>query len=138
MQRRQCVLFVHDATRFPVFIPALRKADFAELDDRFADNFMNTLLNTGADDALMGSAHATLGPLVCDSDCNRSVQGTLNQMAQDIGFHLAYGGLSVAEITGYRVGAWLADRPCNVKGVKGSIWPKDAMHALLRGQGGPT
>jgi hypothetical protein len=135
IQRRQCILFVHDATRFPVFIPALKQADFAELDYFFVDSFMNTLLKTGADDDLMHSAHAMLGPLVCDTDCNRSVQGTMNLMAREVGYYFEDHGVSVADITGYRVGAWLADRPCTVKGVKGCIWPQRAMHELLDSQG---
>ena len=132
LQRRQCVLFVHDATRFPVFIPALTKDDFANLDLRFADGFMNTLLKTGADDALMDHATAALSPLVCDSNCNRSVQGTLNQMGQDIEHLLWYENASIMDLNPYRTGAWLADRPCTVKGVKDCIWPVQAMHALLR------
>ncbi|MCG7904893.1 MAG: hypothetical protein JAY60_21025 [Candidatus Thiodiazotropha weberae] len=136
LQRRQCVLFVHDTTRFQVFVPVLKKADFAELDYWFADGFMNTLLKMGADDDLMQRAHAALEPLICDNDCNRSVQGSLNQMGQEIGFHIDYEGLSVADIAGYRIGAWLADRPCTAKGVKECIWPIEAMHELLKKQGG--
>lgn len=131
LQRRQCVLLVHDATRFPVFIPALKKADFAELDYCFNDAFMNTLLKLGADEALFDRANAALGPLVCDNHCDRSVQGTLNQMAQDLRYTFANGNIDVAEITGYRIGAWLAHRPCTVKGIKGCIWPDKAMHELL-------
>jgi hypothetical protein len=56
LQRRQCVLFVHDATRFPVFVPALKKDHFADLDWFFQDSFMNTLLKLGAN-------HATWTPL---------------------------------------------------------------------------
>lgn len=131
LQRRQCALFVHDATRFPVFIPALTKPGFASLDNYFCDAFMNTLLKTGADDRLMDLADAALGPLVCDTDCSPSVQGTLNRMGQEVGWHLEYDGIHVAEITGYRLGALLADRPCRVKGLKDAIWPKQAMHQLL-------
>lgn len=131
LQRRQCVLFVHDATRFPVFVPALKKADFAKLDYWFADGFMNTLLKTGANDELMGRAHQALGPLMCDNDCNRSVQGTLNRMAQDVGHMLWYENASVMDLAPYRTGAWLADRPCTAKGVKDCIWPMQAMHKLL-------
>ena len=132
LQRRQCVLLVHDATRFPVFIPALKKDDFANLDYLFVDCFMNTLLKTGVDDVLMQAAHAALGPLVCDTECNRSVHGTMNQMAQDLEWQLAYRRVSVGEIAGYRVSANFADRPCTVKGVKDCIWPKDAMRQLLQ------
>lgn len=131
LQRRQCVLFVHDATRFPVFVPALKKDDFANLDYWFSDAFMNTLLKSGADDALIDCAHAALGALVCDDNCNRSVQGTLNRMAQEVGFQIEYDGVSIAEVTGYRIGAWLADRPCKVKGSRDYIWPMDAMRQLL-------
>lgn len=56
LQRRQCVLFVHDSTRFPLFIPALKKADFAELDWLFRDSFMNTLLKVGAEERHMAAA----------------------------------------------------------------------------------
>jgi hypothetical protein len=132
LQRRQCLLLVHDATRFPVFIPALKKANLAELDYFFSNAFMNTLLKCGADDALMQRAQTMLGPLVCDSVCDRSVQGTMNQMGQDLDFALDYDGVKVHEITGYRQGAWLADRPCRVKTQKDCIWPRDAMFALLR------
>lgn len=131
IQRRQCVIFVHDATRFCVFIPALKKADFADLDYRFDDAFMNTQLKCGADDALMNAAHTGLGPLVCDSDCDRSVQGTMNRMAFEVEHMIHYQGVNVAEITGYRVGAWLANRPCTVKGKKDVVWPDRAMRELL-------
>ena len=131
IQRRQCVLFVHDATRVPVFAPALRKDDFADLDYWFSDCFMNTLLKTGANDKLMDAAHAALGPLVCDTTCDRSVQGTMNQMAQDIAFYVQDYEISVADITGYRLGAFMADRPCGIRGQKEFVWPVKAMHNLL-------
>ena len=44
IQRRNCLLLVHDQTRFPVFIPALTKPDFAKIDRFFDDALMNTLL----------------------------------------------------------------------------------------------
>ncbi len=131
IQRRQNVLMVHNKTRFCVFIPALKKADFADLDYRFEDAFMNTLLKCGADDAMMNAAHAGLGPLVCDSDCDRSVQGTMNQTAFEIEHMIHHRSVNLAEITGYGVGAWLADRPCSVKGKKEVIWPDRAMRELL-------
>lgn len=137
IQRRQCLLLVHDATRFPVFIPALTQPDFANLDDRFTDSFMNALLKTGADEALMQRAHASLGPLVCDSVCDRSVQGTLNQMGQDLQYMLEYDRLNVVELTGYRLSAWLADRPCSVRHRRSTVWPVQAMRDLLQaGAGG--
>lgn len=131
LQRRQCVLFVHDATRFPVFVPALNKDGFADLDWFFQDGFMNTLLKVGADDRQMKAAEKMLAPLVCDNDCNRSVQGTLNQMALELGYMLEYDQASVLALAPYRAGAWLAERPCTVKGSREPLWPARAILELL-------
>lgn len=131
LQRHNCILFVHDATRFPVFLKELRKPDFAELAWHFEDGFMNTLLKAGADDAQMQAAASALQLLQLDNDCNRSVQGTMNRMAGDIEHMLWYDNTSLKDISAYRTGAWLADRPCTVKGVKDCIWPPKEMFALL-------
>ncbi|WP_235041484.1 DUF6933 domain-containing protein [Vreelandella profundi] len=37
LQRRNCVLLVHDETCFPLVLPAITKPDFFELNDRFVD-----------------------------------------------------------------------------------------------------
>lgn len=133
LQRRQCVLLVHDTTRFPVFIPCLTKSDFAELDGYFTDVFMNTLLKVGADGAIMQRAHQALAPFTCDNDCDRSVRGTMNQMAQDLECSLDYNHRSVNELLPYSTSTELANRPCTVKGIRGCVWPIDAMLALIAG-----
>src|SRR5690606_3972523 len=129
-QRRNCVLLVHDATRFSLVLPALTKADFAELNDRFVDALMNTLLKCGAEEAQMCAAHNHLRPLQVDTRCNRSEQGTLNQMKFEIECSLSHNEANIADVTGYRVGAWLADTPRTVKG-RGYLWPQKAMLELL-------
>ncbi len=131
LQRRNCIMFVHDATRFPVFIPCLTKPDFAALDWHFQDVFMNTLLKIGADDAMMKRAADLLQPLCFDTDCNRSVQGTMNQMAGDLEHSINYRGMTIQDASPYRISAWLADRPCNIKGRKDCVWPIKAMGELL-------
>lgn len=52
-------------------------------------------------------------------------------MAGDVEHMLWYDNASLKDIGAYRTGAWLADRPCTVKGVKDCIWPPKAMFALL-------
>lgn len=131
LQRRQCVLFVHDTTRFPILLPALKKEDFAELDFWFVDGFMNTLLKMEADETVLGRAESMLGPLVCDRETDRSVQGTVNQMGQALEHLLWFENASVMDLSPYRTSVWLANRPCTVKGVKGCVWPIDAMFKLL-------
>ncbi len=132
MQRRQCVLFVHDATRFPLFIPALKKPDFAELDYYFQDALMNSLLKLGATDAQMKAAEQLLAPLVCDSATDRSVLGTLNQMGQELEYMLVYDGAHVTDLSPYATSVWLAERPCQIRG-KDWVWPGRALLELLDG-----
>lgn len=109
----------------------LKKASYADLDFLFTDHLMNTLLQTGADAALMELAHAQLGPLVCDSACNRSVQGTLNHLGQDIEHLLWYEDAEVMDLSPYRVGAMLAGRPCRGKDLGGYVFPAKAMREWL-------
>ncbi len=125
------MLYIHDETRFPVFIPALTKPDFAQLTHRFEDALLNTLLKCGANEQQLKKAHTALQPLQFDSACNRSVQGTMNQIGQDADWYLHYDGINVAKTAGYRLSAELADRPCNVKGQKDCTWPKEAFLALI-------
>ncbi len=132
LQRRNCVLLVHDATRFPLVIPALTKPDFAELNDRFADTLMNTLLKIDADDAQMNAAEQHLRPLQVDTRCNRSEQGTLNQMKFEVECFLDRDGVNIADMTGYRLGAWLADMLRSIKGAP-YIRPSKEMLSLLTG-----
>ena len=131
IQRRNCLLFVHDQTRFPVFIPALTKPDLAMIDRFFDDALMNTLLKCGATQEQLDTAAALLQPLAFVGGTDRSVLGTLNQLGQDIDHIIYFDSLNVADMAGYAVSAWLADRPCHVKGQKDCIWPKDAFLELL-------
>jgi len=131
LQRRNCVLLVHDTTRFPLFIPCLTKPDFANLNWHFQDSLMNTLLKLGANQQQLDSAAAHLTQLGFDAICDRSVQGTMNQMKGDIEHMLWYDNANVTELSGYRTGVWLSDRPCTVKGQKDCIWPQKAMFELL-------
>lgn len=141
LQRRNCVLLVHNQTRFPVFMIGLTKKDFAALDYHFADCLMNTLLKVGANEAQMQSAQELLAPVTINKSNDRSVHGTLNQMAGDVEHMLWYDNAQIMDCSPYKTAAWLADRPCSVKSrregaaksAKDCIWPVDAMLQLLDG-----
>ncbi|MGP4845557.1 DUF6933 domain-containing protein [Marinobacter sp. 1Y8] len=133
IQRRNCVIFIHDTTRFPVLATCLTKPNFADLDWWFQDALMNTLIKAGANEKHMDAAAGALAALVCDTDCNRSVQATMNRMKQDLDCMLWYDNLAIADLAPYHTGAHLADHPCTVKGVKDCIWPRKAMLELLDG-----
>jgi len=131
LQRRNCILLVHDSTRFPLFITGLTKPDFANLNWHFEDALMNTLLKLGANQQQLDKAASLLSELCIDSVCDRSVQGTMNRMKGDIEHMLWYDNVDIMDVSAYKTAAWLADRPCNVKAQKDCIWPKQAILALL-------
>ncbi len=78
----------------------------------------------------MSVAHKHLCPLQVDTQCSRSEQGTLNRMKDEIEHLLWYDRVNIVELSGYRIGAWLADTPRTVKG-KGFLWPQKEMLGLL-------
>jgi len=131
IQRRNCILMVHDITRFPLLMTGLTKKEFAHLDFWFCDALMNTLLKINAIQRQMDAAAHALQPLRVDNDCNRSVQGTLNRAKGDFEHMLRYEHVSVEDVSAYGTAAWLAEAPCNVKGQKDCIWPIKAMLRLL-------
>ena len=131
LQPRNCILLVYDATRFAVLMTCLKEEDFAKLDWWFVDAFMNTLLKCGANNEQMEAAHNHLGSLVIDTNCDRSVLGTMNQMKGDIEHMLWYDDGGISDLSAYRLGAWFSDRPCTIKGRKDCIWPIKAMLGLL-------
>lgn len=131
VQRRQCVIAVHDATRYTVFIPCLTKPDLANLQWHFEDVFINSLLKSSLPHELVETATQHLAPLMFDTECNRSVQGTMNQIAQYIDYGLSYTNTVVSDISPYRYSAELSHRPCTVKGLKDCLWPDKAMTELL-------
>lgn len=139
LQRRNCVLLVHNQTRFPVFIMGMKKPDFATLDYHFADCFMNTLLKVGADEQHMQAAQDLLAPVSIAKSNDRSVQGTLNQMKGDIEHMLWFDNANINDCSPYKTAAWLAKKPCSVKSreagaaksKKDCVWPNEAMLNLL-------
>lgn len=131
LQRRNCVLLVHDETRFPLFIPCLTKPDFANLDRWFVDVLMNTLMKCGANERQLQAVHEHLAPLHIDTECNRSVQGSMSRMKADIEHMLWCNNVDIMDVSGARTAVWLAERPCTIKGRKDYLWPQQAMLALL-------
>ncbi|ARB46448.1 DUF6933 domain-containing protein [Alloalcanivorax xenomutans] len=129
-QGRQCLIFVHDATRFPLFIPAMKKADFAGLDGLFADTLISVLGKAGATEWQLDRAVHLLGPLVCDSESDRSVQGSSTEYGKMIRYGLLDGGGSVVDLAPYSTSVWLADTPMGIKG-RGYVWPIKEMLGVL-------
>ena len=84
IDRRNCVMFCHDQTRFTLFAAGLKKADFFNLDSWFQDLFANTMLKLGYDTRLIEQALERMDPLQFDTHCSRSVQGTMRVAHTDL------------------------------------------------------
>jgi hypothetical protein len=66
IDRRQCVLFCHDETRYMLFLPGLKKAHFENLGRLHRDLFLLSLAAHGVPDAKIMRAGLALGPAVFD------------------------------------------------------------------------
>ena len=132
LQHRNCMLLIHDATRFPLVFFALTKPDFAELNGCFMKVFINTLIKCEASEAQLEAAQRHLRPLTVDTECNRSAQATLNRMKEELALLLEYDDLKVTDIIDYNVSAWLAETPRSIKGSP-FLWPQREMLSLLDG-----
>ena len=80
IDRRNCILFCHDTTRYTLFLPGLRKVEFAELGRWFRELFTASLAYMGLEDTQVRRAVLALGPVTFDTATGRSVLGSLNQM----------------------------------------------------------
>ena len=126
IDRRNCVLFCHDATRYTLFLPGLRKAEFAELGRWFRELFTASLAYMGMEDSQVGRAELALGPVAFDTATDRSVLGSLNQMK-----FMLDGRVNEVEdvilLNLLAVNRWLCHYPVNIKGMKGFWMADDAM-----------
>lgn len=133
IDRRNCVMFCHDHTRFVLFMAGLTKEHFANLDFWFQDLFANTLLKSGYDTDLIEKALALLTPCQFDTCCNRSVQGSMRTvMMQDV-YAVLYDCANVMELSPYSTAARINDRPVTIKGMKFGqcLWPDREMKDWL-------
>ncbi|MCU4676238.1 hypothetical protein N7931_11410 [Catenovulum sp. 2E275] len=131
IQNRKCIIFVHDHTRFGLIMPCVQKADFADLESLFVEGFINTLLKLDFPFAVIDAATKLLTPLRFDSNCSRSVQGTMRKMKGLIDNLLDYDQIKISELSPKAASAWLNEMPYSAKGQSDTIWPIQAMQAFI-------
>lgn len=132
IDRRNCVLFCHDETRFTLFLAGLKKREFQDLNPWFQDLFLNTLLRLGYESDLISKAAHLLDALCFDTRTDRSVLATLNTVkAYDLDA-LVWQVPNVLDLPPYSVSARLSQRPIHLKGMRDCLWPDQAMRELLR------
>jgi hypothetical protein len=128
IDRRNCLMFCHDQTRFILVMTGLKKDDVSNLDFWFQDIFANTLLKLDYDTRLIEKVLSLLDPLQFDTSCDRSVQGTMRIAKLDFEAMLMRVS-NVMELPVYSTSAQLNHRPVTIKGMKESdcLWPDREM-----------
>ena len=118
-------MFCHDATRYVLFLPGLRKEHFAELGSKwFRPLYLATLAMFGCPDTQIKKAELTLGPMRFDTATDRSVQGSLRIAKLDLEAWL-YGVPNVMDLDPLAMSCRLNERPATIYGKW--VRPKKAM-----------
>lgn len=128
LDRRQCVMFCHDTTRFTLFMAGLRKEHFANLGEWFRELFAGTLVMSRCNNAHINRALLALGPLRFDTAVNRSVQGTMRIAKWDLQAWL-HGVPNVMDIDPLAMSCRLNERPVTAHGK--FMWPSRAMQEAM-------
>lgn len=127
LDRRQCAMFCHDATRFTLFMAGLRKEQFAKLGSIwFRELVAGTLFLSGCADAQISKA--LLGPVRYDTATDRSVQGTMNIAKWDLDACL-HDVSNVMDLDPFAMSHRLNQRPVTIRGK--SLWPDRAMQEVV-------
>lgn len=88
IERRKCVLFTNNETLFSVFIPMLKKPHFQSLASVFLDNLIQTLKSEALDDIIEQVKDNYTENLTYSTTNNRSVLGSMNDIAHSLPFFL--------------------------------------------------
>jgi hypothetical protein len=129
LDRRQCVMFCHDSTRYVLFMPGLRKPDFAELGTKwFRPLYLATLAVMGCPNMQIKKVELALGPVRFDTAIDRSVQGSLRVAKQDLEAWV-YQAPNVMDLDPLALSCRLNDRPSSMRGKW--VWPNEAMREAV-------
>jgi len=129
LDRRQCVMFCHDLTRYVIFIPGLRAAQFAELGRWHRELFLATLAVQGLSSSLLARLTLLMGPFQIDCRTDRSVLGSLRVAADDLQFGYLPRVPNILDLDPLDISHQLNQRPCMAGKVL--IWPTEAMRKLV-------
>ncbi|MDD2336411.1 MAG: hypothetical protein PHD01_07515 [Geobacteraceae bacterium] len=130
--RRQCVLFCHDESRYCLFLPGLLKADFAELGRLHRELFLATLVALNVPEMLINRVALALGPVQFDRKTDRSVLGSLR--TADIDLSWLIHETHVLDCDPLAVALKLNERPTSVMGKW--IDPEKVMLARIKQMNG--
>jgi len=128
IDRRQCVMFCHDTTRFILFQAGLRKEQFNNLGQLHMELFKNTLIFLDVSDSSIKRVELAMGPALFDTATDRSVLATLNQSRSKFD-HFIFDYRNILEVDSVIAARWLNETPMRARG--DLIWPEKSMLELV-------
>lgn len=128
IDRRQCVMFCHDSTRFILFQAGLKKEQFKNLGQLHKDLFKFALISLRVPDSSMKRVELAMGPPQFDTATDRSVLGTLNQSRSDFE-HFISDYSNILEVDPVIAARWLNHRPLTARGTW--LWADKSMLELI-------
>lgn len=115
IDRRQCMLFCHDTTRFILFVAGLRKEHFADLGRLHRELFLTSLAAEGVATGVLKRVELALGPSRFDVATDRSVLGSMNIATRDLDC-LKVEVENVLALDPMETTRWLNNRPVTIRG----------------------
>ena len=82
--RRQCILFTHDETRYSLFFPGAIKPVFDNVDEVFKTLFLDSLSYLGIPDNQLSKVKLSMGRTILDVNTDRSVLSTMSNHKQAV------------------------------------------------------
>jgi hypothetical protein len=100
LDRRKCVLFTNDQTRYSFLVSGLKKPDFQRLGEIFLDNLFRCMLNEGIPQKGVEKVLNTCSSYCFTKTSSKSVLGTMNDIADIIKWTVYHdGGLANTDIS---------------------------------------
>lgn len=99
LDRRKCVLFTNDLTKYSFLVPGLRKPHFQMLEEIFSQGLFKCLLNEGFSQEAIEKVLDEIREIAITRSGDRSVLGTMNEIAKDIEWKVAEYGLMNTDIS---------------------------------------
>lgn len=128
IDRRQCVMFCHDTTRFVLFESGLKKEQFQNLGQLHRQLYLAALISMGVSEASLKRVELAMGPALFDTATDRSVLGTMNQSRFEFDFFLNDYN-NILEVDPLIAAKWFNHRPLTARGKW--IWADKSMLELI-------
>lgn len=131
--RRQCLFFCHDATRFMLVFPGAKKSEFSGLAELHRSLFAAVLEFQGLPRNRINAALLAMGPVTLNNTTDRSVMGSIRTGIQEFEYGLWHRVPKVMDLHPISASAYLNDRPTNIKGK--CVWPRDQIQCSIEALG---